>query len=393
MKAFLWSILLGVLLPLNLILFQNCADISVIATGKENLSSVNQDGFVKLYSGAQADGICALDLSNNLYCWGRIEQYGGTGEVVRVPQKIVLPDIEDTIIDVTLARHHTCALTESQKLYCWGDNSSRQFGDPNITRTFHSQPQLIQESLTQGFQSLISGTHFTCAKLQSGQAKCTRVRGPGPAAWDNLNILDTSTPIESISFIQSGTEHLCASTTSPQKLYCSGLRGMEEYTLVGIGNIVQLAVGQQHICLRNSNNRVFCFGQNWHGQLGRPASVSQDQFLQIENLNESVAEIATGGFHTCARTQNKTVFCWGLNEFEQTGKERLGTTSSYASHTATRLPIQNVKQVVAGHNHSCALTESGEVYCWGSNLYGQLGIGDSTLRHTHIPQKISQLRE
>ena len=49
----------------------------------------------------------------------------------------------------------------------------------------------------------------------------------------------------------------------------------------------------------------------------------------------------------------------------------------------------NVKQIVCGSNHTIGLLEDGSVYAWGSNYYGQLGIGDNQDRN--IPQKITCL--
>ncbi|MEZ5215555.1 MAG: hypothetical protein R2715_02920 [Ilumatobacteraceae bacterium] len=87
--------------------------------------------------------------------------------------------------------------------------------------------------------------------------------------------------------------------------------------------------------------------------------------------------VVTGYYHTCAITPSGTVKCWGLNDTGQLSSAAGGATS-------TNVPVQvpgltNVVDLALGHNHTCALTETRQVYCWGSNNSGQLGkAGAST---------------
>jgi alpha-tubulin suppressor-like RCC1 family protein len=77
------------------------------------------------------------------------------------------------------------------------------------------------------------------------------------------------------------------------------------------------------------------------------------------------------------------VKCWGSNVAGQlgTGNTDLGFSSSVASVTN----LTNVTSVAAGASHACALLANGAVYCWGANRSGQLGNGTTVSSATPIP--------
>ncbi|MGH2608336.1 MAG: RCC1 domain-containing protein [Tepidiformaceae bacterium] len=90
---------------------------------------------------------------------------------------------------------------------------------------------------------------------------------------------------------------------------------------------------------------------------------------------DSVAAVVVGFAHTCALLEQGDVFCWGSNDAGQLG---IGAASPgpYLSPT----PVGELGQVeflTAGHAHTCVLDVSAQAYCWGLNSNGQLGV-DST---------------
>jgi alpha-tubulin suppressor-like RCC1 family protein len=83
-----------------------------------------------------------------------------------------------------------------------------------------------------------------------------------------------------------------------------------------------------------------------------------------------IAAVAAGGNHTCALTSSDAVLCWGDNHYGQLGD---GTTTDRSRPVPVTQLTSGVSAIAAGSNHTCALLKSGGVKCWGYNRYGQLG--------------------
>lgn len=87
--------------------------------------------------------------------------------------------------------------------------------------------------------------------------------------------------------------------------------------------------------------------------------------------------ISAGTYHTCAVTTSGGLMCWGSNIQGQLG---IGGDTPY-QHSPTAVDLGSdvfAVAVVAGAYHTCALKASGGLLCWGLNNYGQLGIGSTT---------------
>lgn len=138
----------------------------------------------------------------------------------------------------------------------------------------------------------------------------------------------------------------------------------------------QVTAGFGHSCAIAFDNRVYCWGYNVNGQLGNnsyatsyiPVLVNTDPVI---NRN-FITTIAAGSAHTCAADSSGNAYCWGNNYKEQIGLDKSTTT---AKNPTLVSGLSGVTQLTAGDYHTCAIVESGRVYCWGSNGYGQLGIG------------------
>ena len=93
--------------------------------------------------------------------------------------------------------------------------------------------------------------------------------------------------------------------------------------LLGVGALgtdtVQVAVGEHHTCARKTDGSLWCWGYNAHVQLGDGTTEGHPSPVQVEDLGTTVAEIAAGGNHTCARKTDGTLWCWGYNAVFQLG--------------------------------------------------------------------------
>ena len=167
-------------------------------------------------------------------------------------------------------------------------------------------------------------------------------------------------------------------------------------SLEGVWNI---ASGLDHTCAFVGDD-VRCWGENFSSQTGAvagttnpfPDSVATDvHTTQLESDHESRANdhlITAGSAHTCMVNDDR-VKCWGSKQFGNLGDGNVGGSiqSPQTVEDATVNPVRNVIQVSAGNNHTCALKDNGEVWCWGRNHIGQLGYSNTTTYSRAIQTK------
>jgi hypothetical protein len=104
----------------------------------------------------------------------------------------------------------------------------------------------------------------------------------------------------------------------------------------------------------------------------------------VEGLPANVQSIAVGGSHTCALTRTGQVSCWGANDSGQLGD---GTTTDRPAPVLVRNLGVSVRGIAAGGGHTCAIDHTERVMCWGANLNGQLA--DGTLDGRPLPETVA----
>lgn len=160
---------------------------------------------------------------------------------------------------------------------------------------------------------------------------------------------------------------------------------------------VEIATGDGHTCALRTDGSVWCWGNNSYGQLGQnPLSVLRSLIpLEVPSRGAVVTRIATGYHHTCAVLVDKTLWCWGHNSYGQLGNGNIAISVSLPVQVQTNAnqPLERIAHITAGEYHTCALTDTGAVYCWGSNTFGQLGDGTDTPHAyaTEVPQLTSNV--
>ncbi|MDX2218148.1 MAG: hypothetical protein SF172_03930 [Burkholderiales bacterium] len=136
-----------------------------------------------------------------------------------------------------------------------------------------------------------------------------------------------------------------------------------------------VAHGEYHTCAVNSSGAVLCWGFNLSGQLGNGSNANTTAPVAAVGLTSGATQVTAGTIHSCALTTSGSVLCWGYN-----GTGQLGIGTTVDRNTPTLLPNLSfgVSAISAGWVHTCALLSSGGVRCWGNNSFGQLGNGSNT---------------
>jgi alpha-tubulin suppressor-like RCC1 family protein len=157
-----------------------------------------------------------------------------------------------------------------------------------------------------------------------------------------------------------------------------------------------LAVGYAHSCALGRNGAVYCWGNNLEGELGDgTAVVNRLTPVQVTGLGSQVF-VGAANSTSCSVGADGSARCWGYNNQGQLG---MGTTwgpvnGGYNTPQQVRIafgnssfPIGQVVEIAVGDLHACARDAWGGVWCWGYNLFGQLGDGTTTNRSyaTFVP--------
>ena len=278
------------------------------------------------------------------------------------------------------------------------------------------------------FRSITAGDEDTCAIIVGGVVKCwgknavgrlglgdTANRGDGPNEMgDNLPAVDLGTG-RTATAISAGRAHNCvildggsvkcwgANTSGQLGLGDTANRGVNAAEMgdnlpavdLGTGRTATaITAGIEHTCALLDNGSVKCWGLNTSGQLGLGDNVARGDGpgemgdnLPTVNLGtgRTATAISAGEHRTCALLDNATVKCWGLNLNGQLGLGDTANRGDGPNEMGDNLPTVNLgtgrtaTAISAGGVHTCARLDNASVKCWGYND-GQLGLGDTANR-------------
>ncbi len=286
-------------------------------------------------------------------------------------------------IDVAVSPNLSCVLFASNAVKCWGENLYGQLG-LGKSAVVPTPEYVAFLGPGAGVDSVDAGFGTTCATVQGG-ARCwgvAKLSGSGVSGGYLTAPLQTFPPASGITHIRVGDEAACAHK-KPDEVYCwgdspAGALGLGATTSASTpakvsGQFVAVDTGSAHTCAVTTDAKVKCWGKNEHGQLGvgdyqdrhTPQFVWTAQFGSLQQLSGAQA-IATGDSHSCAIV-GAAVFCWGSNISGQVGLPDSVEENAMAT-LVTGLPQgQTVLQLAVGDYHSCATMSGGATLCWGSS--------------------------
>ncbi len=142
--------------------------------------------------------------------------------------------------------------------------------------------------------------------------------------------------------------------------------------------------GDDHSCAVLSDSAVKCWGANSRGQLGDGTHTSSATPVQVVTSPghplENVVQVSAGEDFSCAVLSDHSVSCWGESDYGELGNNAIGSdvlAPAQVVGIAGSGTLSGVSQVSAGGRFACALLTAGTIDCWGDGVNGQIGNGSS----------------
>lgn len=146
-----------------------------------------------------------------------------------------------------------------------------------------------------------------------------------------------------------------------------------------------------HTVVMKNNDVIYSVGNNTYGQLGRTHSGSDKFDKSYAKVSISnVKDVVVAGSNTYFVKKDGTLWGCGYNGYGQLG---LGSYDNSTHTTPVKMDIDNVKEVAAGLSHIIALKNDGTVWTCGYNVYGQLGLDDTTDRYSFTKVNVSDVNK
>ena len=335
------------------------------------------------------------------YCWGN-NKYGQVGDGTTTTPKTTPVGVDmggfmlpSSFRTIKAGGYHTCAIGDNDVTYCWGLNNGGQLGDNSTNNA--SRPKAInQGNIPTGetLEMLSLGLYHSCAIASNAKAYCW-----GQGQYGQLG--------------NSGTGGSYTPVAVSQGAIPTG---------IGIAN---MGTGSYHGCVRGSNGKLYCWGQNTYGKLGDGTTTTPrtSPVAVVDAAGANTYEINIGN-NTLTRTltpgttsisvspilahtpgtvsiyikrltdnvnSNSVSFVYSNfpapsisnvnpNTIGQAGGETVSITgSNFLDYNV----FGSVVSISAGMFHSCAIQEEG-AFCWGRNNYGQLGDRSINQRNTPV---------
>ncbi|CDE14898.1 putative uncharacterized protein [Clostridium sp. CAG:470] len=151
--------------------------------------------------------------------------------------------------------------------------------------------------------------------------------------------------------------------------------------------------GYNHFIGLKADGTLYGWGYNGYGQLGlgdKTSRTKPEEIKMPETENHSYPiDVVAGNQFTLVLKSDGTVWATGYNENGELGQNNGTTTTKFVQvkNEDGKGYLQNIVGIAASGNSSYAMTKEGEVYSWGYNRYGQLGVNDGTTRLLPVKMK------
>ena len=326
----------------------------------------------KIFSGY--DFNYAIDENDKIYSWG-LNSHGECGiediEIIKIPKEIIIPELEleEKIINITCGNKSTFFLSNKNKIYLSGYNL--------ISKEIYATPKRVEFSFEK----------------------------------------------EKISQIELGEKYYLFLTSQGNVFYFEQEEENEQVKcdneinqLKNLRSIQFISCGYKHFFAIDKNDIVFCWGENERGQLGLDVKINYVSIPKIIILDHVIDKIFCGKDFSIFLTEKKEILVCGKNDEGELGigKEAYSKfTNNKNNNDDCIKPIQvdqffnlEIIKVACGENNCVAMVKDSttkivNVWSWGGNKKGQLGLGNNIEKSrpkpvpalleyiNHIPKDIS----
>jgi len=303
-----------------------------------------------------------------------------------------------TLASLSAGSTHTCGLTPPGEAWCWGDNTRGALGDG--TDAIRTAPVRVTGALR--FASISAGRSFTCGVTLDQAAYCWGSAGGGQLAQLTSERcgpgqeMCARAPLRIATLrataIAAGLRHVCAIDTAGTA-HCWGFNYLGETGSTEYGTtlfvprrleasvaFVAIGAGDAYSCARTAAGRVYCWGSAGRGEIGRPGTPCSSVYVFVNlcsptpapvNSTATFTSLAVGNSHSCGVTSSAAVLCWGDN-----GQGQLGTRDfRKVDAPVSAQGGMTFSAIAAASPATCGTPVAGPSVCWGLNQWGKLGIG------------------
>lgn len=320
-----------------------------------------------------------------------------------------------TEFEMTPGYDMTCATIEGGRVRCWGGNAFGKLGRGDTVGVGDDEePWEIDDIMMPfGVDLVAVGSDHACG-TRAGTTDVLCWGSGVNGALGNLGTMNigddellSQLPAVMVGFdVEStacGDAHCCALSTA-RAVRCwghSNFGALGYGDLATIGNdetpasagdvsfggvAVEICAGYQ-TCARLDDGTLRCWGYNVDGELGNGnvESIGDNELpssVDALDFGEAVTDIACGWGATCALVESGEVRCWGNGgdgTLGQAATASLGDDEPATAIPPIELGVSPAVAISAGRSHACALLGDQTVRCWGSNAFGELGLG-----HTQV---------
>lgn len=321
----------------------------------------------------------AIKNDGTVWAWGA-DAYGqlGDGDTIDKSTPVQIPELTN-VISIVASGDHSLALKSDGSVLAWGYSSHGALGMGNTDKYY--TPTQISTFLANNISYITTGmTSFAIREDGSLLAWGSNAYGE----YGNGNTFSSKVPVMVVKSSQEynkiavGTDHILV-IKDDGALYARGyntkgqlgngnnIDSVDELIKVsGMNDVIEVAAGDSFSVALKKDGTLWTWGQNSVGQLGDGSYMDRNTPYQILN---NVSSISAGDKHVIILKNDGTVWGWGDNSYLQ-------LNLSYGNYNIPTQIISflNTAEIFAGGNTSAAIQSDGKVRVFGDNRYGKAGI-------------------